>query len=70
MLDFLGVSAIASTLGVAVAATDFSAGHLGPMNLSVPLLFPYVWFLIVRLGTRADTEKEVRSDAIARGGEK
>lgn len=69
-LDFLGVFAIASTVGVAVAATDFSAGLLGPMNLSVPLLFPCSWFLIVRLRTGADTEEEVRSDAVTRGGEK
>lgn len=69
LLDFLGVFAIASTLGVAVAATDFSAGRLGPMNLTVPLLFPCAWFLIVRLRTGADTEQEVRSEAPAHGGE-
>ncbi|MFJ6279662.1 hypothetical protein [Arthrobacter subterraneus] len=70
LLDFLGVFAIASTLGVAIAATDFSVGRLGPMNLTVPLLFPCAWFLIVRLRTAADTEQEMRTGATAHGGEK
>lgn len=52
LLDFLGVFAIASTVGVATAASDFSAGRYGPMNLTVPLLFTCAWFLIRRLRAR------------------
>lgn len=53
LLDFIGVFAIASTIGVAFAASDFSAERLGPATLTVPLLFPLAQFLILRLRNRA-----------------
>ncbi|WP_323958866.1 hypothetical protein GC088_09925 [Arthrobacter sp. JZ12] len=48
LLDLIGVFAIASTVGVAVASTDFSTGRIGPVTLTVPLLFPVAHFLRVR----------------------
>ncbi|WP_299169498.1 hypothetical protein [uncultured Arthrobacter sp.] len=53
LLDFIGVFALASTIGVAFAASDFSAERLGPATLTVPLLFPLAQFLVLRLTKRA-----------------
>ena len=68
LLDFLGVFAIASTVGVAGAATDFSAGRFGPSTLTVPLLFPLAQFLSVRLKARS-MEPRMRRSNTSFGGE-
>lgn len=60
LLDFVGVFVIASTVGAAVAASDFSAGRLGPVTLTVPLLFPCIHFLILQLRTSVGHEGRTR----------
>lgn len=69
LLDFIGVFAIASTIGVAFAASDFSAERLGPATLTVPLLFPLAQFLIARLRNRAAEPAAQSSDTPLGGGQ-